>query len=200
MINLPALYPELSDFVCSDCILMANHIYVSTNYGFILHCLVKSTQSQAKKMFSSGEYHWFGLYIFQNLYRFFSESHIGSTCIENCPFSPLYFVAGYSNGDISLFARSTQKPLLVLQNKEQIESSSIQIIRWSTTKPFLFYVKDAENTVHVWDLQKSDLYPEYSVKFPETISCFTLSCVSNSTSDEMASMVSILQKMQWFIE
>ncbi|XP_048517079.1 cytoplasmic dynein 2 intermediate chain 1 [Dendroctonus ponderosae] len=170
-INLPVLYPELSDFVCSDCILMDDHIYVSTNYGFILHCLVKSNHSNVKKVFSS-------------------ESHIGSTCMENCPFSPLYFVAGYSNGDISLFTRSTQRPLLVLQNKEQMESSSTQIIRWSTTKPFLFYVKDLENTVHVWDLQKSDLYPEYSVKFPENITCFTLSNVPNSgKSDEMAFML-----------
>lgn len=112
------------------------------------------------------------------------ETSKAATCLESCPFSPTYFLAGYSNGDITLYSRNTERPLLVLQDKEEIQCSSMQIIQWSKTKPFLFYAKDSNNQIHIWNLGKSDMYPEYSIKFPEEISCFRLSPQFNMEGKE----------------
>ncbi|KAL1508853.1 hypothetical protein ABEB36_003682 [Hypothenemus hampei] len=159
LIDLQSVYPSLSDFVCTDCILLKNHIYVSTNYGFILQFFLKGKPIGNK--------------------QFISELNINSTCLEICPFSSSHFLAGYSNGDISLFSTTTERPLLLLQNKEEMDISSIQMIQWSKTKPFVFYAKDSENNIHIWDLGKSDMYPEYSIRFPEKINCFKLSPIMN---------------------
>lgn len=115
-----------------------------------------------------------------------------ATCLESCPFSTAYFLAGYSNGDITLYSRNTERPLLILQNKEEIQCSSVQIIQWSKTKPFQFYAKDSRNQIHIWDLGKSDMYPEYSIKFPEEINCFRLSPQINvEGKEETAYMVCV---------
>ncbi|XP_066141001.1 cytoplasmic dynein 2 intermediate chain 1 [Euwallacea fornicatus] len=155
IIDLTQVYPHLPEFVCSDCVVVNHHIYVATNNGFILHCLDSGKPGSTK--------------------IFHSESKSEAICLENCPFSSSHFLAGYANGDITLFSRTTDRPLLILQNKDQTDFSEAQIIHWSKTKPFLFYTKDSKNTIHVWDLSKSDMYSQYSVQFPEKISCLKLS-------------------------
>lgn len=65
------------------------------------------------------------------------------------------------------------------------------MIQWSKTKPFVFYAKDSKNTINIWNLYKSDMYPEYSITFPESISCMKLSHVVNIDKDESAYMVSL---------
>ncbi|XP_066259273.1 cytoplasmic dynein 2 intermediate chain 1 [Euwallacea similis] len=159
IINLTQVYPHLSEFVCTDCLVVDHHIYVSTSNGFILHCLDSGKPGSTK--------------------MFHSESKSEAICLENCPFSSSHFLAGYANGDIILFSKTTDQPLLVLQNKDQIDISKVQIIHWSKTKPFLFYAKDSTDTIHVWDLSKSDMCSQYSVHFPEKISCLKLSPALN---------------------
>lgn len=54
VINLPELYQQFTDFTCTDCLLIDNQLYVSTNYGSILYCSVKGSHSGVK-MLSSGK-------------------------------------------------------------------------------------------------------------------------------------------------
>ncbi|XP_050305302.1 cytoplasmic dynein 2 intermediate chain 1 [Anthonomus grandis grandis] len=170
VIQLQGIYPHLPDLACSDCIIMNDHVYLSTNYGIILHYNIQSSQPVIKQYNPE-------------------LPNIETTTLEGCPFYPSYFLAGHSNGDITLFSRNTEKPLLVLQNKEENVSSSVQTIRWSKTKPFVFYAKDSKNNLHIWDLGKSDMYPEYTIRFPEKITCMTLSPILNMKVEESPFML-----------
>lgn len=89
------------------------------------------------------------------------------TCLAACPFSELYFLAGFRNGYVTLYSRIVEKPLLVMINKNS--ESGVEQIEWSCSKPCVFYVKHQENTLDIWDLTISDMLPAYSVPFREGI-------------------------------
>lgn len=62
IINLQELYQEFTDFTCTDCLLLDNQLYVSTNFGSILHCTVKGSH-RGVKMLNPGLKYIFSLVI-----------------------------------------------------------------------------------------------------------------------------------------
>jgi hypothetical protein len=116
-----------------------------------------------------------------------------ANCLEICPFSAEYLISGFDNGHINFYSRSVEKPLMVLSNKDTLEGRcKIQIIQWSHNRPLIFYTKDVTNTIHVWNLKVSDMFPIYSVPFKENIVTMRLSPVisDNDGAPEKTYMVS----------
>ncbi|KAB0801711.1 hypothetical protein PPYR_03897 [Photinus pyralis] len=151
-------HPELVNLLCTDMIvnfLDTHHILISTNYGYIIHCLSTTPKARPKKYYSG------------------IPSQVN--CLTGCPFSSQYFLAGHDNGTITLYSSTLQKTLIALSNKNENVHSGVECIQWCSDKPCLFYVKDSSNTIHVWDLKISDLLPIYSVPFKEKITVMKLS-------------------------
>ncbi|RZC34716.1 uncharacterized protein BDFB_005702 [Asbolus verrucosus] len=166
-ISLKKLYPEIDDFKCTDLALSqfdSSHLYISTSYGIIVHCLATGGRTSVKK--------------------FLPETQSQANCLEMCPFSPQYILAGFDNGNINFYSRVIERPLMVLSNKDTIEEKcKIQKIQWSYNRPLLFYTKDISNTIHIWNLKVSDMFPIYSVPFKDNIVCMKLSPVIKSNDD-----------------
>ncbi|KAK5650026.1 hypothetical protein RI129_001055 [Pyrocoelia pectoralis] len=168
-------HPDFVNLLCTDMLvnfLDTHHILISTNYGYIIHCLSTTPKAKPKK------YH----------------SNISSqiNCLISCPFSSQYFLAGHDDGTITLYSCTLQKSLIALSNKNESLHSSIECIQWCNDKPCLFYVKDSSNTIHVWDLKISDLFPLYSVPFKEKITVMKLS-KSQLKENETSYMVTLFQ-------
>ncbi|CAG9836971.1 unnamed protein product [Diabrotica balteata] len=160
-ISLKILHPNLPDLQCTDFITShqnTNYLFISTNYGFIIHHLVKGGRSNVRK--------------------FLPGSQSIAKCLGSCPFSSEYFLAGYENGNINIYSRSSEKPLMTLSDKDNsIQYCPIDLIQWSKNKPVVFYTKDAKNRINIWDLNESDMFPVFSIPFQEEISCMKLSPV-----------------------
>ncbi|KAJ8921780.1 hypothetical protein NQ315_008406 [Exocentrus adspersus] len=173
VICLKSVYSELEDLLCTDFIVNAtdsNYALVSTNYGFIIHHLIKGGRSNVKK--------------------FIPESPSMANCIEVCPFSPNYFLTGFSDGNINLYSRLVEKPIMVLSDKEQnCKINGIETIQWSRSKPFVIYTKDVNNTIHIWDLNESDIYPVCSIPFSENITYLQLSPLLSQQNHKKAYMM-----------
>ncbi|XP_017783325.1 PREDICTED: WD repeat-containing protein 60 [Nicrophorus vespilloides] len=118
---------------CISMVAFSNQIYIATNQGQILH----STSAGVKKSFSIG-----------------SISEV--TCLDLHPYCSDYFLAGFSNGCISIFFKLKRRPLMTLQDDEDME---IRQIQWSHNKPCSFYVLCNRDLITVWDLAISDLVP-----------------------------------------
>ncbi|XP_028130151.2 cytoplasmic dynein 2 intermediate chain 1 [Diabrotica virgifera virgifera] len=160
-ISLKILHPDLPDLQCTDFITShqnTNYLFISTNYGFIIHHLVKGGRSSVRK--------------------FLPGSKSVAKCLGSCPFSSEYFLAGYENGNVNIYSRSSEKPLMTLSDKDNsIQYCPIDLIQWSKNKPVVFYTKDAKNRINIWDLNESDMFPIFSIPFEEEISCMKLSHV-----------------------
>ncbi|KAF5299509.1 hypothetical protein FQR65_LT01092 [Abscondita terminalis] len=160
-------HPGLDNVLCTDMLvsfLETYHIFISTNYGCVLHCLTNSSKTRPKKYLSS------------------ISSQIN--CLVSCPFSPQLFLAGHDDGSISLYSSLHERSLITLSNKHDSGlHSGVEFIQWSYKKPCSFFVKDYSNTIHVWDLKNSDLFPLYSVPFKEKITAMQLSVPKTESSD-----------------
>ncbi|XP_056642726.1 cytoplasmic dynein 2 intermediate chain 1 isoform X1 [Diorhabda sublineata] len=166
-VSLKSLHPDLTDLQCTDFVASSsntNYLLVSTNYGFIIHHLIKGGSSTVKK--------------------FLPGSDSIATCLESCPFSSEYFLAGYDNGDINIYSRSSEKPLMVLSDKDKnLDYCPVDKIQWSKNVPVVVYTKDAKNRLNIWYLNESDMFPIYTVPFDEDITCLKLSpCIQNKKS------------------
>ncbi|VEN54934.1 unnamed protein product [Callosobruchus maculatus] len=172
-ISLKTMHPDFRDLVCTDLVLdISNndYAYVSTNYGFILHYHLKGGSNTVK--------------------TFHPGTDSSANCLEACPFSSNYLLAGFMNGNVNLYSRLVDNPLMILSDKESsVSNSSIQLIQWSKTRPFVIYVKDAANNIHIWDLSESDIFPIYSIPFQKNITCLKLSPAIDGSEDNRAFLV-----------
>ncbi|KAJ8961424.1 hypothetical protein NQ318_014671 [Aromia moschata] len=256
-VSLKTIYPDLADLQCTDCVVNSmdsNYIIVSTNYGFIIHHLIKGGRSNVKKFvpgcgdktrmqkqvceifntkYPDRRISQSTVSRIENKFREFGNvtdipksnrkrilddeqkldilldiqdnphkptrqvaadndvtSKSCANCLEPCPFSPNYFLAGFSDGNINLYSRLVEKPLMVLSDKEgQFGKSDIQIIQWSRCRPFIIYTKDVNNTIHIWDLNDSDIYPIYSFPSEKNITCMKLSPLLMDTDIKKSYMI-----------
>ncbi|CAH0559125.1 unnamed protein product [Brassicogethes aeneus] len=176
-ISLTKLYPDLVDLKCTDLIMdkrTINNIYVGTNYGNIIKYQFNGSKSNPKELLS--------------------ELTTEVNCLEPCPFLPNYFLAGYKSGNINLLLNSTKKPLNILSNNEaDFTKQSVQELQWSRNRPFVIYSKDETNSIHIWDLAQSDIFPVYSIPFRKEITCMKLSPLSmNNAKSSMEKSYMIL--------
>ncbi|XP_074042888.1 uncharacterized protein [Leptinotarsa decemlineata] len=165
--------PHIGELQCTDFVVNSinpNFAFISTNYGFIVHHLVKGGRAIVKK--------------------FLSETISKANCMDTCPFTPDYFLAGYENGNIHLYSRMIETPIMVLSDKKsRIHECSIELLQWSKNKPFLIYTKDKRNTIHIWDLSESDMVPIYSIPIGKEITCMTLSPSTKRSEIEKSYMM-----------
>ncbi|KAK9878956.1 hypothetical protein WA026_003775 [Henosepilachna vigintioctopunctata] len=148
-ISLRTLLPEMKHLICTDIILpvmQSEYAFIGTNYGTIVQCFLSKQRTSIKQIIS--------------------DDSSSVECLCACPFSQLYFLASFKNGNISLYSVKTCKPLMVISNEEYKKINAYCVeIQWSLEKPCMFYTRSSENTVDVWDLTKSNVLPIKSISF-----------------------------------
>lgn len=105
-----------------------------------------------------------------------------------CPFSSEYFLGGYKNGNLSLFARSSERPLIILSDKDK-QNSAIEFIQWSKNKSTVIYSKDDRNVINIWDLDESDMMPVYTIPYKEEITAMEMFSTSRDAENKCPFMV-----------
>lgn len=86
-----------------------------------------------------------------------------------CPYSESYFLVGFSDGNVCLYSKLVDKPIMVLSEKKLTKHPTIDSIRWSHNVSFIFYTINNNNLINVWNLSDSDMFPIYSIPFDENI-------------------------------
>ncbi|XP_011337865.2 WD repeat-containing protein 60 [Ooceraea biroi] len=122
----------------------ANNIYIATNSTDVLHatCIGNRTNPLT--------------------YKPAEISECGSsTCIDVCPFGQSFFLLGCDNGTIRLHCLNVERPIVQLKNEQYTDR--IEALQWSKTKPLTIYTLDTNSRIHIWDLNKSDVSPAYTL-------------------------------------
>lgn len=167
--NKISMNTSAPDVLCTSMFinkLDSNHLFVSTSMGYVVHTLNSGTRTHPK------QYRARKHYIINQCFLVYYKTHLISatascvTCMAACPFSELYFLAGFRNGCVALYSRMVERPLIVMINKNS--ESGVEQIEWSCSKPCVFYVKQ-QNVLDIWDLTVSDMLPAYSVPFKERL-------------------------------
>ncbi|XP_054430747.1 cytoplasmic dynein 2 intermediate chain 1 isoform X2 [Pteronotus mesoamericanus] len=81
-------------------------------------------------------------------------------CVNAIDFSPFgepIFLAGCGDGSVRLHQLASEWPLL--QWDRGTEGRAVAGLRWSPTRPAVFFVWDDASCLYVWDLLQSDLGP-----------------------------------------
>lgn len=83
-------------------------------------------------------------------------------------------LAGTEDGNLWLYNLKNEMPLLSWS--ASTGGSGILSVKWSRSRPSVFYVLDANSNLHIWDLLKSDQGPLAVEKFKHgRVVCFELS-------------------------
>eukprot|EP00941_MAST-03F_sp_MAST-3F-sp1_P000815 g815.t1 len=95
----------------------------------------------------------------------FQNSDAAATCIAFSPFLPKHFLAGYSNGDVSLFHINHAKSLMTWRGENRAKkfdfSQSLKIVKivWSPLRPAVFYILDSKSNIIIFDLLQNAEQP-----------------------------------------
>eukprot|EP00118_Oscarella_pearsei_P012676 m.95335 g.95335 ORF g.95335 m.95335 type:complete len:994 (+) comp36846_c0_seq5:51-3032(+) len=122
-----------------------NHFYVATNLGCVLHGVRYGGRATPR------------------MYKGFVDIAIDVRTVDVSPFSGSYFLAGCSDGSIRLHSVHREHPVLCWNDSTR--GISVNRVRWSRSRPHVFYVLDEASTLYVWDLKTSDATPLISQKF-----------------------------------
>lgn len=119
-----------------------NHVYVGTDSGFVVHAIR------------------FGKQTFPRVFTPVIESVVDVVSIDFSPFDQPCFLAGCSDGTFSLYHTKSEYPLNTWLTVTK--GRSIQCVRWSRSRPCVFYVLDINSTLYVFDLLEGDGQPKYT--------------------------------------
>jgi hypothetical protein len=148
-----------------------NHIFLGTDEGTVVHCTRYSRRPIPR------------------LYR--SHCPCDVTSLSFSPWQPDYFLASYSNGNISLYNIKKANPLVVWT--ESTNGIAVSKVEWAWHIPGVFLALDGHSTLYLWNLTDNDRGPTHSYspgKGDPAILSFSLSpspspsialCLSNST-------------------
>ncbi|KAL1460623.1 hypothetical protein WDU94_012590 [Cyamophila willieti] len=102
-------------------------IYVGTSRGVVQHLSVTSSIS------------------IPNSYLSYTEELLGVKCIEHCPYNKEYFLVGFSHGQIKMYNRKREKPLISFAGTGNPDDSAVDVrtICWSKHRLGLFFVLDS---------------------------------------------------------
>ncbi|CAH1101250.1 unnamed protein product [Psylliodes chrysocephalus] len=170
-ISLNSLCPDMDYLHCtnfSSSILNPYYLFISTNYGSIIHYVIKAGINKVKQFVTGVE-------------------SIPNSLVC-CPFSSEYFLGGYKNGNLSLFARSSERPLIILSDKDK-QNSAIEFIQWSKNKSTVIYSKDDRNVINIWDLDESDMMPVYTIPYKEEITAMEMFSTSRDAENKCPFML-----------
>ncbi|KAI5746911.1 hypothetical protein M8J77_008954 [Diaphorina citri] len=135
------------DLECTCMTLLNQEIFVGTSSGVVLHLSVTSSSC------------------IPTSYLSYTEEQLVVKCIEHCPYDRDYFLVGFSNGQIKLYNRHREKPLISFAGTGNAGDTTVDVryICWSKHRLGLFFVLDSDARLHLWDLCRSDMYPLYSI-------------------------------------
>uniref|UniRef100_A0A8D9B528 WD repeat-containing protein 60 n=1 Tax=Cacopsylla melanoneura TaxID=428564 RepID=A0A8D9B528_9HEMI len=135
------------DLECTCMTVFNQDIFVGTSKGVVQH--LSSTSSTS----------------IPNSYLSNTEELLSVKCIEHCPYDKEYFLVGFSNGQIKMYNRKREKPLISFAGTGNPNDPAVDVryICWSKHRLGLFFVLDSDARLHLWDLCKSDMYPLYSI-------------------------------------
>uniref|UniRef100_A0A8C5MZX2 Dynein 2 intermediate chain 1 n=1 Tax=Leptobrachium leishanense TaxID=445787 RepID=A0A8C5MZX2_9ANUR len=119
----------------------SNHFFIGTDIGLVTH----GTR--------------YGLIEAPRHYKA-QHSKIGPSQVTAVDFSPFHvpvFLAGCSDGCIRL--HRTSAPFPVMQWSDSTGGQPVVTLRWSLTRPSVYFVLDATGFIYIWDLLENDLQP-----------------------------------------
>ncbi|XP_052805737.1 cytoplasmic dynein 2 intermediate chain 1-like isoform X2 [Mya arenaria] len=117
-----------------------NHFYVATDSGFVVHGIR------------------FGKRVFPRAHSPVIESIVEVSSIDFSPFGQPCFLAGSSDGTFSLYTTQSENPLITWPHLTK--GHKVQCVRWSRSRPCVFYVLDSAATLYVFDLLEGDMNPK----------------------------------------
>jgi hypothetical protein len=85
-------------------------------------------------------------------YGFISNNSISVTCLHYSIYLPQYFIAGFSDGSMSIYCEGNSEPIYRLTH---YTFKSIRSVIWSPYVPSQFYVLDRGGDLFLFDLLKS---------------------------------------------
>ncbi|XP_013391905.2 WD repeat-containing protein 60-like [Lingula anatina] len=139
-----------------------SNFYVGTDSGYVYH----GVRSGGKAV--------------PRTYKGEVDAPVPVTCLDFPPFSHQCFLAGCADGSIRLHNLHLETPLVTWLNSTN--GNAVQVIRWSRSRPSVFYVLDAAAKLHVWDLLKDDAAPVNTETFSQDSLCtFSLSSDHSAT-------------------
>ncbi|XP_053408789.1 cytoplasmic dynein 2 intermediate chain 1-like isoform X3 [Mercenaria mercenaria] len=135
-----------------------NHFYVATDSGCILHGIR------------------FGKRTFPRAHSPVIDTIVDVVSIDFSPFDQPCFLTGCSDGTFSLYHTKSENPLITWPTITK--GQAVQCIRWSRSRPCVFYVLDVTSTLYVFDLLEGDVQPKYIETISkERITSFSLTTV-----------------------
>ncbi|XP_060068052.1 cytoplasmic dynein 2 intermediate chain 1-like [Ylistrum balloti] len=117
-----------------------NHYYVGTDSGYILHGLR------------------FGTRAFPSSYSTGCDAPMDITTIDFSPFGHPCFLASSSDGFVHLYNVKTETPVMSWSSKIW-NTEELQCVRWSRSRPCVFYVLDNNARLYTFDILEGDAMP-----------------------------------------
>lgn len=116
-----------------------NHFYVGTDVGCVVHGVR------------------FGSRVYPQSHSSLVDTPVPITSIDFSPFGQPYFLAGCQDGTLHLFNTKMEYPVATW--REFVSGESILSVRWSQSRPAVFFVLDNNSTVFTFDLVENGLTP-----------------------------------------
>ena len=109
------------------------------------------------------------------LARSLSAPGVDVACVARCPFSSTHFLVGYADGDLSLYDANHAAALRTWPAPLGSDCEySVRRIRWSPTRPGIFFVLFESGVLQTWDLVRNSQAPlqidDVSVRVPNPLS------------------------------
>ncbi|XP_063425135.1 cytoplasmic dynein 2 intermediate chain 1-like isoform X1 [Mytilus trossulus] len=123
-----------------------NHFYIGTDGGYVLHGLR------------------FGNRAFPRTFSALSDSPVDVKSIDFSPFGHPCFLASTAEGCVHLFGTKSdiyvldEKPLLTWPSKIW-GTRNLRCVRWSRSRPCVFYVLDDQSQLYTFDILEGDAMP-----------------------------------------
>ncbi|XP_012946407.1 WD repeat-containing protein 60 [Aplysia californica] len=116
-----------------------NHFYVGSDAGCVVHGVR------------------FGTRAFPQSHSSTIDTPVPVVSIDFSPFGQPYFLAGCDDGTLHLFHTKMEHP--VASWREFVSGERILSVRWSRSRPAVFFVLDNNSTVFTFDLVENGLAP-----------------------------------------
>ncbi|XP_071943520.1 cytoplasmic dynein 2 intermediate chain 1-like isoform X2 [Antedon mediterranea] len=134
----------------------ANHFYVATDAGYIMHCTRNGTADMPR------------------LYHTQIDFPVDILAVDFHPFGLPFFLVGCRDGCIRLHHTKSEFPVVTWSNSTN--GMDLVSLAWSRSRPAVFFSVDVTAKMFIWDLLKSDSNPIRTEQFNnKRLKCLSLS-------------------------
>ncbi|XP_006815867.1 cytoplasmic dynein 2 intermediate chain 1-like [Saccoglossus kowalevskii] len=116
-----------------------NHLYVGTDLGYVLHAVRYGGKAPP------------------NAFKSEIDVPVDVVAVDFSPFGLPCFLAGCVDGSLRLHSTTAEQPLVTWPNSTS--GMAVVNVKWSQSRPAVFFVIDETAKVYVWDLLHSDGIP-----------------------------------------